>query len=104
MIPLNRLQLLLKKKKRTKSNVGNLQGYNMLTSGYIIDTRKKVRDHGFEIKASRDLGSSTGGLHVKFWQTRAITLSGAKLFLAISAVFPFVCSQNFISSSSVGSM
>lgn len=58
----------------------------------------------FESRVSRDLGSKTGGLQVKFWQTRATTLSAEKLFLAISAMLLLLSSQTSISSSLVGSI
>lgn len=41
---------------------------------------------------------------MKFWQTRATTLSAAALFFAIRAIFLLVSSQNATSSASLGSI
>lgn len=57
-----------------------------------------------ESKTLRDSGSVTGALQVKFWHTRATTLSATKLFFAKMAILLLFPSQKSISSLLDGSM
>ena len=112
----------------TKINERKNKKYDLLSLLYIgnlhrnptnLDTNQYTKSHSVfhpgviihaktgnfcESRATRDSGLVTGAPQAKFWQTRATTLSEAKLLLAIRATLLLCSSQNCISSVLDGSM